>query len=311
MKTQRVKTKNFDLLREISNLKRQIRKFVHILIFTQSTFIQSASVIVSKNYRFRDINSRKFLNEIYSDVYSSWAYAMKRKIRKNASMYINDQKKVRYALSQMKNFVIDVIHTWVINVDSYLSLNVFFKKVECYLEIISLTKNAKKKLRKNNMNKDETMTEYYHRMLKLWQRVKNFANERMKIFKDILKSNIAIFLLKRNFNSLKILLHEARKIEQNKKEMNQKLTKQDSAKSAKSTFFFASDRSFNKITTITFSILNIVKSKIVSIVLTSQNSNAKFESISIKLEKWVKVWYDETLHSSFRLNDAKRDKFSR
>jgi hypothetical protein len=45
--------------------------------------------------------------------------------------------------------------------------------------------------------------------------------------------------------------------------------------------------------------------------LTSQNSNAKFGSISIKLEEWVGVWYDETLHSGSRLNDAKRDKLSR
>ncbi len=311
MKTRRMKTKNFDFIREISNLRRQIRESVQISIFTQSTFIQSAAIIVSSNYRFKDINSKKVLNEINSDVYSSLTYAMKKKIRTNASMYINDQIKMKYALFQMKNFVFDVIHIWIINANLFLSLNVFFKKVENYLEKIYLTKNAKKKLRKINMNKNETMTEYYHRMFKFWQRVKTFANERMKIFKKILKSSIAISLLERNFDNLETLLHEARKIEQDRKKMNQKSTKQNFAKQAKSAFFFAFDRIFNKITTIIFSISNIVKSKIVLIILTSQNSNAKFESISIKHERWVEIWYDETLHSNFKLNDAKQDKFSR
>jgi hypothetical protein len=235
--------------------------------------------------RPRGINPKEGLDGTNPDAYSSWAYAVKGKIRTDAPMYTNDQEKVEYVLFQMKNLVFDVIHTWVIDAGSSLSLNVFFKEVESYLEIVYLTKDAKKELREINMNKDETMTEYYHRMFKLWQRVKTLADERVEIFKNTLKSSIAVSLLERDFDSLKTLLHEARKIEQDRKEMNQKLTKQNSAKSAKSAFSLASDRSFNKTTTITFSISNTVKPKIASIVLTSQNSNAKFGSISIKLEE--------------------------
>jgi hypothetical protein len=39
MKIQKMKTKNSDFIREISNLRRQIRKFVQTSIFIQSTFI--------------------------------------------------------------------------------------------------------------------------------------------------------------------------------------------------------------------------------------------------------------------------------
>jgi hypothetical protein len=79
MKTQRVKTENFDLIREISNLRRQVREFVQISVFTQPTFIQSAAVIVSGYYRLRGINPKEALDGINPDAYSSWAYAVKGK----------------------------------------------------------------------------------------------------------------------------------------------------------------------------------------------------------------------------------------
>ena len=98
-------------------------------------------------------------------------------------MYTSEELKIDYALSQMKDPIFDAIHTWVVDAGPTLSLNTFFKEIESYLGIAYLTKDAKKELKEISMNKDETVTEYYHRMFKLWQRAKTPADERIETFR--------------------------------------------------------------------------------------------------------------------------------
>ena len=188
-------------------------------------------------------------------------------------------------MSQMKTPIFDALHTWVVDAGPSLSLEVFFKEIENYLGLAYLTKDAKKELRDISMGKEETVTEYYHRIFKLWQRAKTPADDRIETFKDTLKPSIAMSLLGREFGSLEILLHEARKIEQGRKEMNQKFAKQDSPKPAKSVS--SSGRSSNKTMTTTSSTSTTVKPKTAPMVSTSPNPNKKFGPVATKPEGWI------------------------
>lgn len=323
LKTQRVKAENSDLTREISDLRRQIRGSMA----TPSISVASAPpaapaapaiaepvVTVTANYRPRGNNPKEPLDGKNLDAYSPWAFTIEGKISTDAPLYPNEQEKMKYALSQMTNPIFDALYTWVIDVGPSLSLEAFFKKIQSYLGIAYLAKNAKKELREISMNKNETVTEYYHRLFKLWQRAKTPAEDRIETFKDILKPSVAVPLLSRDFDSLETLLHEARKIEQGRKELNQKFAKQDSQKSAKPTSSIPStSRGFNKTTITTSSTSIAVKPKTTTpsaAPAVNKNSNSNFGPVSVKPTGWIGAWHDGTLHPP-KLNDAEREKLSR
>ena len=323
LETQRVKAENSDLTREISDLRRQIRGSVT----TPSVSVVSAApaasaapaiaesvVTVTANYRPRGNNPKEPLDGKNPDAYSPWAFTVEGKISTDAPLYPNEQEKMKYALSQMTNSIFDALYTWVIDAGPSLSLKAFFKEIRSYLGIAYLVKNAKKELREISMDKNETVTEYYHRLFKLWQRAKTPAEDRIETFKNTLKPSVAVPLLSRDFDSLKTLLHEARKIEQGRKELNQKFAKQDSQKSAKPTSSVPSaSRDFNKTTITTSSTSIAVKPKTTApsaAPAVNKNSNSNFGPVSVKPAEWIGQWHDETLHPP-KLDDAEREKLSR
>ena len=314
LETQKVKAENSDLIREISEMKRLAREATQTSTSsTGQTEDQSAVAAPLSNYRPKGTNPKEALDGSNSDAYRAWAFTVERKIRTDSPMYTSEELKIDYALSQMKDPIFDAIHTWVVDAGPTLSLNTFFKEIESYLGIAYLTKDAKKELKEISMNKDETVTEYYHRMFKLWQRAKIPADERIETFKDTLRPNIALSLLGRDFISLETLLHEARKIEQGRKEMNQKYAKSESQKPAKTTTSPSSSvgRGLNKTTTATSSTSITVKPKATTTnSAISANPNSKFGQVSTKPEGWVGAWYEGTLHPP-KLEDGERETLSR
>lgn len=92
-------------------------------------------------------------NNINFDAYNFWTYVVKKKIRINVFMYIDDRKKMKYVLSHIKNFLFDVFLVEMIDVDFFFFLNTFFKKIESYLKLTYFSKNAQTDLRDVNMKK--------------------------------------------------------------------------------------------------------------------------------------------------------------
>lgn len=110
----------------MKKLERQRRK---------ATFSFAVSKTMSKNYRLIEIYPSEPLKETNSNKYNSWAYAIKKKFEIDKSFYPNNKLKVRYALSQMKDSIFDVMHFWVFDIEENLKLNFFFKKIENYMGI--------------------------------------------------------------------------------------------------------------------------------------------------------------------------------
>lgn len=322
LETQRIKTKNFDLTRKISDLKRQIRESMtisSISVVSAAPTVSVASAIaksvvtITTNYRPRDNNSKKSLNGKNLDAYSSWIFTIKKK----SALMLSCTRMSRRRWSTLFfkwsiSFSMPCISE--LSMSIFFFFEIFFKEIQNYFKIIYLIKDAKKKLRKISINKNETITKYYHRLFKFWQRVKISIENQIETFKNIFKLNVVVFLLNKDFDSLKTLLYETRKIEQSRKELNQKFAKQNFQKFAKSIFsIFSASRDFNKITIITFSISIAMKSKTTApstAFAVNKNSNSNFESIFVKSAEWIETWHDETLHFS-KLNDAEREKLSR
>ena len=139
LKIQRIKTKNFDLTRKISNLKLQIRESMtisSISIISATSTISTTSIIaesvvtITTNYRSRDNNSKEFLNGKNFDVYYSWIFTIKEKISIDAFLYSNEQKKMKYVFFQMINLIFDVLYIWIIDVDFFFFWKPFLRKFE-------------------------------------------------------------------------------------------------------------------------------------------------------------------------------------
>ena len=133
----------------------------------EATASSTAPEAVGRNYRPIGINPSEPLKGTDPNEYNTWAYAIKEKLETDEPLYPNDKRKVRYALSQMKDPIFDVMHSWVFDVGEELTLKLFFKEIENYMGIHHQKKDAKKELLTVKMNKTESVSEYYHRLFKL------------------------------------------------------------------------------------------------------------------------------------------------
>ena len=192
---------------------------------TETAFIVSD---VRISYRSREIHSVESLKEEDEKEYDSWAYVIKKKIETNASMYDNDREKIRYVLSQMKDSIFDVMHDWVIETENNATMKSFFAKIENYMRLHLLERVAKKELLIIFMKNIETISEFYHRIFKLWKRVKIFDKDRMNQFRIAIRFIFVNALLKRRYTDMKVMFEVTKKIEDQKNDFNNKYFRQKS-----------------------------------------------------------------------------------
>jgi hypothetical protein len=68
-------------------------------------------VQINAGHRSRGINSAKHLIGTDSNIYNSWAYSIREKLDTDASMYVNERQRIRYALEQMNDAIFDAIQS--------------------------------------------------------------------------------------------------------------------------------------------------------------------------------------------------------
>jgi Txe/YoeB family toxin of Txe-Axe toxin-antitoxin module len=202
-------------------------------------------------------------------------------------MYDNDREKIRYDLFQKKNSIFDVMHDWIIEIENDVTLNAFFVKIENYMKLHKLKRNIKKKLLIISMKSFEIVSEFYHKIFKLWKKAKVIDENRMNQFRIVVKSIIVNTLLSRRYTDMKVMFEVIKKVENQKNDLNSRYSRE--IKSQKDL-----DRSqANSIKSISFK-LNQRQNKSSKKVklLTSEHSNSQFESVSTKLAKWTDSWYE-------------------
>ena len=113
----------------------------------------------------------------------------------------------------MKDSIFDVMHSWVFDVENELILEFFFKEIENYMDIHHQKKNVKKKLLTIKMNKTKSVSEYYHRLFKLWQRAEISLEDRIDMFIESVSLDISNALQAREYKDFTKLLKDARRVE--------------------------------------------------------------------------------------------------
>ena len=136
-------------------------------------------------------------------------------------MYADESEKVRYALSQMEAPIFGAMHSWVADTGDSLTIDALFEEIEHYMGIHLQSRDAKKELIAITMKGGESVSEYYHRIFKLWQKAKTPVDERIEKFLVTLKPSISSSLMGSVFTEFRPLLDEARRIEDRRKDVAQ------------------------------------------------------------------------------------------
>jgi phosphate starvation-inducible protein PhoH len=145
------------------------------------------------------------------------------------------------------------------------------------------------------MKNNENVSKYYHRIFKLWQKIKIFVENRIETFLIIMKSEISTSLIEREYTNLKKLLKMTRRIEIRRKDVAHSFSRDDDDKIEK--VDNNTNRNQNRINAeSTFSSFSNVRQKnkiTVSARYIEDHLNDKFESVNKKPDDWVSEWFDE------------------
>lgn len=169
--------------------------------------------------RPRGIHLSKPLKGEDFEEYSPWAYFIRKKLQTNPLCYADDGEKVDYALSQMEAPILGAMRAWVVDMGNSLTTDELFDEVEHYMSIHSQIRDARKELVTISMNSSESVSEYYHRISKLWQKAKTPVNARIEKFLVTLKPSISSSLMGSVFTEFGPLLDSALRIEEQRKDI--------------------------------------------------------------------------------------------
>ncbi len=127
-------------------------------------------------------------------------------------MYDNDREKITYALSQMKEFIFEIMHDWMIEKKNKIIMKSFFKKIENYMKLHRFEKIIKKKLLIIFIKNIESINEFYHRIFKLWTKIKIFDENKMNQFWIAIKYVFVNALLNKQYTDMKAMFEIIKKI---------------------------------------------------------------------------------------------------
>ena len=171
-----------------------------------------------------------------------------------------------------------------------LTVKSFFEEIENYMGLHHQAKDAKKELLTIKMENNENVSEYYHRIFKLWQRAKTPMEDRIEKFLTTLKPGISSSLIGKDYTDFKELLETARRIEARRKDVAHTFPRGDN-KSEKSSTGVNRNQSRSAAPSQN-SNSGSVRKTASSSQNTSESSNGKFGPVSQKPNGWVGEWFD-------------------
>ena len=173
------------------------------------------------------------------DNYSSWFYAICEKLKTDAPMYVIEQQRVAYALSRIKSSLFDKIAAWVAENFDTITMAGLFDKTEHWIGVHLQATKAKQELITIAMKNTKSVSEYYHRIFKLWTKAKTSIDKRIVKFTRLLKLGISMLLLSRKFTSIRAVLDETRDIKNAQKEITYMFFRQDNRQQQQSSLKFS------------------------------------------------------------------------
>lgn len=140
--------------------------------------------------------------------YGPWRYAIDVKLEDDYPMYPTERSKIRYALSRMDNPIFDIMHAFILD-DPTKTFADLMDEVEHYMGVHRLEDAAFRQLQSMTQGADESVTEYYYRLLTLWIRARVPDSERIKKFKTSLQLDLVNNMWLKEYLSLREALNEA------------------------------------------------------------------------------------------------------
>ncbi len=122
------------------------------------------------------------------------------------------------------------MQSWVADKGTEATLDLLFEEIENYMRLHHQAKDAKKELLTIKMKNNETVSNYYHRIFKLWLKIKILVENRIETFVIIMKSRISISLIEREYTNLKKLLKMTKRIEIRRKDVAHSFSRDDDDK---------------------------------------------------------------------------------
>lgn len=204
-------TKYEQLQQQVRNMQSQLD---NICAYREdSTATTTDATITAATWRPRGIGPIELLSGEIVDNYGPWSYTIQEKLKTDAPMYVTERQRVAYALSRIKSPLFDKIAAWVAeNFDTIIMLGLF-DETKHWMGVHLQATEAKQELITIAMRNTKSVSEYYHRIFKLWMRVKTSTDERIVKFTRSLKPGISTPLLGRKFTSIRAVLDKARDIE--------------------------------------------------------------------------------------------------
>ena len=165
------------------------------------------------NYRPRGIGPKEQLTGTDPEAYAPWKWAVNDKLRVDAIMYPSEVDRINYAFNQLNQPIFQALFPWFQANSKNLAMGQIFIEIEHYMGIPMLASIAKRELNTVVMKGNETVTEYFHRLCKLWQQAGTPEDEKIDKFELTLKPSISSPLLALKHTNMRELLDAARSIE--------------------------------------------------------------------------------------------------
>jgi len=171
------------------------------------------------NWRPRGRDPKEPLKGESPDEYPPWRYAVLLKLKTDAPLFPDDDTKIGYALSQMKQPIFDDMFSWVFDRGDSVTLHDLFDEIEHYLGCHLQEREARKELISIAQRPNEPISEYYHRICKLWQKAKTTETERVEKLLTTMLPSLSAPLIAREYKRTRELLDDARTVEDRKKDV--------------------------------------------------------------------------------------------
>ena len=275
--------------------------------FTNRTHLTAATVATDRStvatWRPRGKDPKKSLSGMEPDDYKPWRYRVDRKLTVDSPIYPTDLDKIDYALTQMVEPLFSAIQGWVAESadESSVTYAEAMDEVEHFMNIHLEENDANKELLTTKQRQGESVTQYYHRIRPLWQKAKTSEHQRIEKFLTTIHPRLSVPLVGRDFDSVRELLDNARKVEDRKKDIHfnhPRLTQRpdypqradsETAVTGKGTLKAASPRLSYRPAPGTKNDTGTASAPRTS---SSGNLNARFGPVATKPNGWSGIWHD-------------------
>ena len=167
------------------------------------------------NWRKRGVDPEERLGGTDPDKWKPWLYSIK---VADAPLYNSERKRIVYALSQTSDILFEGMQYWFESNDDNATWEEFLEEAKPLTGVHRLKADAKRELLKITLQHSETVSQYYRRIFKLWQHTETPADERIEKFIRTMRPILSNPLLGRKYTDIKVLLDEARSIEEIKRD---------------------------------------------------------------------------------------------